>query len=121
MQLFFSVAVGILAAVAGNARFGSDGLQAGCVAAGVTGTAAIVALSLAAFTRYLAPLAISLAGTLVRMMTPFAAGLVLTNYFPHLADGGLMGMIVVCYLLNLVTETFLSLRVLVGRTSAGGV
>jgi hypothetical protein len=54
----------------------------------------------------------TLLGMLFRMGLPLVTGVVLTRAGGPLADAGLFGMIMVFYLVGLVVETTLSVRVL---------
>lgn len=54
----------------------------------------------------------TLLGMLFRMGLPLVTGLVLTRNGGPLADAGLFGMILVFYLVGLVVETILSVRIL---------
>jgi len=94
-------------------RAGTDGLVAAAVAAGVCWLGATAALMIAAALKGPnAALNSMLLGMLCRMGLPLLAGAVLSSQGGQLAAGGVFGLIVVFYLLTLVVETLLSLRLL---------
>ena len=95
------------------AQAGSNGLLAAVVAAAICWVAAALALTSAAVLRgpqrALGAMAL---GMIFRMGLPLGAGLFLSRLGGPLAEAGVFGLIVVFYLVTLVTETLLSLRLL---------
>jgi len=96
-----------------HVRFGVDGVLAALVAAGVCWSAATLALVSAGLLRGPnAALYSMLFGMFFRLGLPLFAGVLLTRQGGPLSRAGLFGWLVVFYLLTLVAETVLSLRVL---------
>jgi len=91
-----------------------DGLMAAGLAAGICWAGAMIALVLVTVFRGSPNQMVSatLLGMLFRMGLPLGAGLLLTQAGGPLADAGLFGMILVFYLVGLVVETVLSVRIL---------
>lgn len=108
-----------LMAAGGYWRSGTDGISAAAVAGLVNGTAALAALGLLGRLRN-TPWVIQgiLAGMLIRMALPMAAGVTLLRVGGPLAKAGVFGMIVLYYLIGLVVETCLSVRLI--QVSAAG-
>jgi hypothetical protein len=103
----------------GYTRSGIDGLLAAAVAAVVCWLGAFIALVITGVLRG-TPQAVSgiLAATLFRMGVPLAAGLLLSSFGGPLAKAGVFGMVVGYYLLTLVVETLLSLRLIMPAPKA---
>jgi hypothetical protein len=98
-------------------RFGSDAIYATLAAAGICWFAASLALVVAASCRDPRHrIAGVLAGMVIRMVLPLAAGVVLNRAGGQLASHGVFGQIVAFYLLTLVIETWLSFTA-IGLTS----
>jgi hypothetical protein len=100
-------------AVFAYSRSGSAGVWAATVAAGVCWFAATLALTLAA--RSSGPnraLFAVLGGMVFRFGLPFGVGLFLSQRGGPLAEAGVFGLIVACYLWTLPIETLLSVRVI---------
>lgn len=92
-------------------RFGVDGLWASLVAGAVCLVAGLLALVATAVFRGPNAALWSLAfGLAFRMGLPLGCGLYLSRSQPVLAEAGVFGLIVTYYLLTLVVETLLSLR-----------
>jgi hypothetical protein len=93
---------------------GTNGLIAAGLAGAICWSGAMIALVLVSLFRKSPQHTVSatLVGMLFRMGLPMIAGLVITNFGGPLADAGLFGMILVFYLVGLVVETILSLRIL---------
>lgn len=94
----------------GYQQSGMDGVQAAVVAGVICWFAGALALTIS-FAGKLTGLGVQsvLAATLVRLGMPLAAGLLLKEQSPTLAEAGVFGMILGNYLLMLVAETLLSL------------
>ncbi|HJN09949.1 MAG TPA: hypothetical protein QF564_14780 [Pirellulaceae bacterium] len=103
----------IIGAYAFNAH-GTNGLIAAALAGAICWSGAMIALLLVLLFRNSPNQMISatLLGMLFRMGLPLVTGVVLTRAGGPLADAGLFGMIMVFYLVGLVLETTLSVRVL---------
>ncbi|MFV1965275.1 MAG: hypothetical protein ACC628_07605 [Pirellulaceae bacterium] len=103
----------------GHARHGTIGVYAAATAGAICWAGALGALVLAGLLQG-GPHAIhaTLLGTFFRMGGPLIAGLLMNQTGGPLAEAGVFGMIVGYYLVGLVVETLLSVR-LIGR-SAGG-
>lgn len=104
-------------------RQGAAGLQATIVAAGVNWFAASVALlCLERFRRVGQALSGILLGMLVRLGLPLAVGIILDHKAGDLSRAGVFGWIVVFYLIALIAETSLSVRILRhSRRPAGSI
>jgi len=103
----------IIGAYAYNTH-GTDGLIAAALAGAICWSGAMIALVLVGLFRKSPNQMVSatLAGMLFRMGLPLVTGLVITNAGGPLADAGIFGMILVFYLVGLVVETILSVRIL---------
>ncbi|MCO6458014.1 MAG: hypothetical protein J5I93_22145 [Pirellulaceae bacterium] len=100
----------------GYSSHGAVGLQAAAIAAGICWLGAAGALSSAFFFRHAQQAMSALVlGMLFRMGLPLGCVLALLSQGGPLVDAGIVGLIVVYYLVSLVVETALSLR-LVGLT-----
>jgi len=105
-----------------RARNGKDGVIAACVAAGVCWVAALAALVVAKITTDLqARLAGVFASMILRTGVPMIAAITLTSTSPTLARGGVFGATVVFYLLTLMLETVLSVRLVNSTSDMSGV
>ena len=95
-------------------KHGSNGLIAAGLAGAICWSGAMIALVLVGVFRKSPNQIVSatLLGMLFRMGLPLIAGLVITSAGGPLADAGLFGMILVFYLVGLVVETILSVRIL---------
>ena len=97
----------------GHKSHGWDGVAAGGVAAGTCWLGAVVALVLGGvFGRSGNAANGVLLGMLFRMGIPLAVGIALDRRGGPLADAGVFGMILVYYLVTLVAETTLSLKLI---------
>lgn len=107
--------------VAGQ-RFGVRGVWAAAVAVFVVSTAQLASLIFLAVAQHprLAVQA-ALGATLLRMALTFPVGLLLCQQQPVLAKAGLFGLIVVCYLVGLLFETILAVRMFDGSASVAKV
>jgi len=120
--LLFSAAM-VLAfpafAAFGFSRSGGTGVAAAAVAGGVCWAGALTALLLMGALRS-GPKVVyaTLLGTFFRLGVPLIAGLALNYQGGLLAEAGVFGMIVGYYLVGLIVETLLSVR-LVGNTTGG--
>jgi hypothetical protein len=103
--------------IIGSFAYNSHGLN-GIIAAGLAGaicwSGAMIALVLVGVFRNSPNQMVSatLLGMLFRMGLPLGAGLFLTNAGGPLAEAGLVRMILVFYLIGLVVETILSVRIM---------
>lgn len=114
----FGISSSCCAAVAGQ-RHGWSGVFAAGVAVLVVGTAQLASLIFLAVVREpRAAVQAALGATLLRMVMTFPVGLVLTNLNRDLAESGLFGMIVVNYLVGLLFETILVVRLVGSSPSA---
>ena len=91
-------------------KFGNPGLLAAAVAFGVCWFGSAAALLVVAVVRS-SPAAGLLGSIFFRMGFPLLTGFYLQSQHGSLAQAGVFGMIVAYYLLALVVETLLSLRV----------
>lgn len=93
---------------------GQNGVIAATLAGGICWAGALVALLFVGLFRgsHNQMISATLLGMLFRMGLPLGAGLLLTHSGGPLADAGLFGMILVFYLVGLVVETILSVRIL---------
>jgi hypothetical protein len=96
----------------GYHRHGEWGLIAAAVAASVCWFGCTMALFCAAFLQRTQPVAGLLGGMLFRLGVPLVLGLVLQHNHEPLAQAGIFGTILLYYLLSLVVETVLSIRML---------
>lgn len=95
----------------GYSQHSTDGLAAAAIAFGVCWLGSALALLCSAMFQGPQQATNSLMlGMMFRMGLPLGAGLLLTTQNGILAEAGVIGMIVVYYLLALVVETLLSLR-----------
>ena len=94
-------------------RSGRIGVTSAIAAGSVNWLAALMALSIVARLRG-GPWVIHgvMAGTLFRVGIPLFVGILLTRTAGPLANAGVFGMIVVCYLVGLVVDTLLALRLI---------
>lgn len=105
-----AVALPFVAAVL-HGRSGVDGLFAACAAASVCWLASMAALVVVKVSTDMQNrLAGVFGGMLLRTGVPLVAAVILTSSSPALARGGVFGATVVFYLLTLVFETVLSVR-----------
>lgn len=103
-------------ALYGHSNSGPTGILAAGIAAGVCWLSMVSALLFVGWlTSYGLAVHATLIGMALRMGPPMLFGLVLTRQGGELAAAGVLGMIVVYYLIGLVIETLLSLY-LVGST-----
>lgn len=110
----FAIAFPVFA-LYGHRVHGSAGVWAATVAAAVCLGAGLVALIfLALFREPLQVLNGVGLGMLFRMAIPLVAGVVLTNLGGPLAEAGVFGMIVAFYLVGLLVETLLAVRLVSG-------
>lgn len=109
--------VAACAAMYSYPRHQTDGLWAVLVAAGVCWVSASTALAITALTTG-GPQAVAgmFSAMAVRMGIPIAVGLTLNAAFGRLADAGLFGLIVVHYLVALLVETILAVRIVSARS-----
>ena len=93
---------------------GVDGVIAASLAGGICWIGALVALVLIGLfrTSHNQMVSATLLGMLFRMGLPLVTGLVITRNGGPLAEAGLFGMILIFYLVGLVVETILSVRIL---------
>ncbi len=109
-------------ALALRARNGSDGVLAACIAAGICWVASITALVVAKITT---DTQLRLAGVFASMALrtgiPLIAAILLTSTSPTLTRGGVFGATVVFYLLTLMLETVLSVRLVNSTSDMSGV
>lgn len=116
------VAVGLVLLVCvgwfASNRHGTTGLLAAAIATGVCLVSAILALQAVAVT---AGTNNAVSGTLLSMVMrsaiPFFSAILLCQLSPPLADAGLFGMVLVIYLIVLLVETTVAVR-LVNQLSA---
>jgi len=95
----------------GYLQYGSMGVAAGSIAAGLAFAGAAVSLVLYAF--FQGPTAavnITLLGMLFRMAIPLGGAMLFHRSGGPLAEAGVVGMVVAYYLFTLVIETLLALR-----------
>lgn len=110
------LAVFPLFAWVGQQRHGAWGLITAAVAGGICWLAGAVALTCVRLTRDTAPLAGLLGSIFFRMGLPLVAGVVLQSTHAQLAAAGIFGNILLYYLITLVVETTLSVRLIQGPT-----
>jgi len=98
----------------GYSQHGQTGLIAAAIAGAICWAGAMFALVLIGMFRTSQNHVVSatLLGMLFRMGLPLVTGLIITRNGGPLADAGLFGMILVFYLVGLVVETILSVRIL---------
>ncbi len=98
----------------GYGRHGSNGIAAAAVAAAVVWFGATAALLLVSFFRGSSEQMVSatLLGMLFRTGLPLVTGLAMNRTGGPLAEAGLFGMILIFYLVGLLVETLLSVRLL---------
>lgn len=98
----------------GYSTHGESGVIAAALAGSICWAGALFALLLIGLFRTSQRHVVSatLLGMLFRMGLPLVAGVVLTHQGGPLAEAGLFGMILVFYLVGLVVETILSVRIL---------
>lgn len=101
-----------IAAMIGNLRSGAPGVFAAAVAWGICWFGASCALVLTRITHRKAPVVGTLASVFFRMGVPLAAGFLLHRYGRWLAKADVLGMILGLYLVTLVVETALAVRLL---------
>jgi hypothetical protein len=119
-QLALSVAIltAVLAAafplfaVYGYHRHGSWGLIAAIVAALVCWASCSLALACVAFLQRTQPVAGILGSMIFRMGVPLVLGIALQQNHEQLAAAGIFGTILLYYLLSLIVETLLSVRLI---------
>jgi hypothetical protein len=112
LTLTVLVALLIVGGVAGTMR-GSDAALAAAVAAGVCWFGSIAALVVTGYSgRSDHAVQGHLLGMFFRLGLPLACGLAFQKVGGTLADAGVFGLIVVFYLVTLVAETILSLRLI---------
>lgn len=101
---------------------GTDGVYAACVAAAVCWFASVSALVVVKVTTDMqARLAGVFASMALRTGVPLMAAIVLANNSPSLARGGVFGVTVVFYLLLLMFETILSVRLVQSTSDASRI
>ena len=98
----------------GYSNHGENGVLAAALAGGICWIGALIALVLVGLFRssHNQMVSATLLGMLFRMGLPLVTGLALTRAGGPLAEAGLFGMILVFYLVGLVVETILSVRIL---------
>lgn len=102
----------------GGYRFGERGVWAAGVAVIVVGVAQLASLIFLAVSRHpRIAVQAALGATLLRVALTFPVGLLVSKQYPALAQAGLFGMIVVCYLVGLLFETILAVRTFDGSAS----
>jgi hypothetical protein len=96
----------------GYVRAGWSGVFAAGVASGICLASGVAALWVS--TRACARNGVQavLIGTLIRTGAPLVLGVILASRGGPLAEAGVFGMILICYLLMLVVETLLAVRVM---------
>lgn len=99
-------------------QHGQWGLIAAAVAGGICWAGGAAALVCAALLNRSSPVAGVLAGMLFRMGLPLAGGVILQQTHAELAAAGIFGTVVLYYLITLVVETTLSIRLLRGAGAA---
>jgi hypothetical protein len=97
-----------------HGQHGEDGVKAAALAAGICWVGAMIALLLVGLFRasHNQMVSATLLGMFFRMGLPLMTGLMLTRAGGPLAEAGLFGMILVFYLVGLLVETILSVRLL---------
>lgn len=112
LTLTVVIALLIVGGVVGSTR-GATGVLAAAAAAGVCWIGATAALLVAGFSgKSNQAVQGHLLGMLFRLGLPLACGVAFQKLGGPLADAGVFGLIVVFYLVTLVAETILSLRLL---------
>ncbi len=98
----------------GHSQYGMNGLKAAGLAAAICWAGAMIALVLVAVFRTSQQQMVSatLLGMLFRTGLPLLTGMMLTRSGGPIAEAGLFGMILVFYLVGLLVETILSVRLL---------
>lgn len=98
----------------GYSVHGASGVVAAGLAGAICWAGALIALALVGLFRNSPGQRVNatLLGMLFRMGLPMGMGLVITRAGGPLAEAGLFGMILVFYLVGLVVETILSVRIL---------
>lgn len=93
-------------------RHGSDGLMAACLAGGLCFVASTAALIVTAMTTG-TPNALSgiFLGIIMRTAIPFLVSILLMQASKPLADAGLLGMVLINYLVALTVESVLAVRI----------
>lgn len=117
LLLFVAPTAAIVGAVAFS-NHGTNGLVAACVAGllcFVTSSAALVATSMTAGT--LNGLSGAFLGIILRTAVPFFVSILLMQASKPLADAGLLGMVLINYLVALAVETVLAVRIVQAHSS----
>jgi hypothetical protein len=96
-----------------GSRHGVPGVAAAAIASGVCWLSAAVAFVLLERSRRSGKVLNGvLLGMIIRLGLPLVVGTVLNSQQGALADAGVFGLMVVCYLVALIVETLLSVRFL---------
>jgi hypothetical protein len=101
-----------LFALYGHYRHGGWGLVAAAVAAVICWVSCSLALACVAILQPTQPVAGVLGSMIFRMGIPMVSGLVLQHHHAELSEAGIFGTILLYYLLSLVVETLLSVRLI---------
>jgi|GEM_PF-6582032 len=104
----------------GYSKHGTVGVGAAAIAGVVCFLSASAALTATALTTN-TPNALSgvLLGIILRTVIPFFVSILLMQAFKPLADAGLLGMVLVNYLVVLAAETLLAVRIVQANSSKG--
>lgn len=103
-------------------RYGDNGIAAVVVAAVVCwGSASLAMFATLLMNRRSHAVPGVLLGMLIRMSLPLVAGMVLSAQVPWLAEGRLLGQVVVLYLITLAVETALVVKIVSAAPARAGI